>query len=1369
MTSAALVGILALLLGILPAGAAKAFTVIFHDITADTVWVSDVYHVLQTIHVKPNATLRVQAGAVVKFVDGSQLVVDGTLLTEGTAESRVSFTSLSDDNIAGDTEGNGPSVGRPGAWRGVRFNSGSGASVLSYCDIWFAGGSANALVSCSNSSPTIRDCRLRAGTTGVRCESGAAPLIERTVIDGCTGVPIATDLYSSPIFDGVVFGAEQDNEFDAVGLLGGLTSESAVIPRLSLAMGTEAPVDISYLLMSTIRVDTFHTLSFEPGVVIKFMPETLIRVDGRLETPSSALERVVFTSLHDDQHGFPRDTHRDGNAASPAAHDWGGIIATKVGRLLIQDTDILYAGAAAVQLGSMDANATILRSKLAYSGSGLSVWAGSVTLTDCDLQGNLGAGVRYALEADVTWTDLRASGNGIAAIELLAGEVLTNRILAPRSIGARNNITYYIADQDIDIAPGVTLTIDPGVTVKFGSATAGIMVRGRLVASAPIENPIIFTSVHDDCPGSPRDTRSDGWYMAPCPGDWGAIKFKDGDPGSVLDGCIVRFGGGTCNGAVEITRVIVDIRNCLFEYNMTAFGSEGATLSLVRDKNGATFTNVAFRQNVLDSMTRIGGTLAEDGVLEDPGDYSHLYLLDEDLIIPFGSHLDILPGVNIVAQNAGIDVFGSLDWSGEFDSVSRITGPSGWCGSGGGGGGGDIGPGIPRIDQCDQVFGCDIDSLDPLDCTVSKGDEVAESEWEGIRFHASSDDARTVLRDLVIGGAEEPVWLEDSSPLFERVIFDGMADNGIGILGRSAPRFNECIFRNGSGVPVRTSLSAAPQFADPLFVSNGLHGLGLVSQSFSDDMRLDAAIIENSGLNCFIALGDLHVAPGQTLTIGPGVVLKFVEDSSLRVDGQLRIEGVNDFGRLVALTSVSDDLWGGDSNRDGAATRAHDTTWGGIKFSAITVDATPLLQGCVIANVHGADSDGAIRVAGAAALDLTEVLLVGNDRHIVFDAGGGDPSLGLISLSDFAGGPAVSAIENPYHGYTVAAEDCWWGAASGPRDSSNDVSSGGLFNPEGEGSTVTDGVDYDPFSTVGSHVRLLGDASRDGRVSVFDASVVIRYLAGLWPLEAEALLRADANCDGNVDALDASVLLGLAAGSVEWLDCQSVPEFPVSGIIPLQYDGFDVSKQELSLRWEGPRLPRAASMRLRPLQQGVRILDLRLSLTPGQQAISATGGGSDEKSFVFACDQELAPGSLLCVELELVAGVDLSRALVRIEDLWVDGNDEPGLDIRAEGGASAQPQRVRPLAVKPNPFNPATMIDFVVSGNSGQRVDVSLDIFDLSGRLVRTLVHESLEPGTYQRYWKGLDDDGQRAASGVYFLRLVQGGSVVKQKLTLLK
>ncbi len=1370
-----LAGFFTFLLGILPATQSLAQTIVNTNIIVNTTWADEIYHVRGTITLAPDTILQILPGTVVKFEDDAQLEIQGTLFIEGNEGSRVHLTSLADDNIAGDTGGDGPSVGRPGAWRGVRFEPGSDGSILSYCDIWFAGGGSDGLVSCYGASPTIRDCRLRAGTMGVRCENGATPSIERTIIDGCTNVPLAIDLASSPTLDSIVFGAEQDNGFDAIGLFGDLSREALIIPLLQVSIGSGDPVDISYLLMNTVMVDSFSTLEFEPGVVVKFMPGTAIVVVGRLVTQSNSQSRVVFTSLYDDQHGFPRDTQRNGNMTSPSAFDWEGIIASHGATLLLQDTDILYAGIGAVQLSGDGTNARVLGCKLAYSGSGLTARMGSIAvLTDSDIQGNTGAGIRYALGTGVSWSNLNVSGNGIAAIELLPGLIRTNYILAPRPIGSWSNPTYYLADETIDIAPDASLTISPGVTVKLGSGGAGFRVHGRLIASAPIENPIVFTSIHDDCPGFPQDTHSNGWITAPCPGDWGGIDFCRGDPGSVLDGCIIRFGGGNCIGAVQITGVDVDVRNCLFEYNMTAIGSEGDALSLVRDKRGLAITNVAFRDNILNFLTRIGGTLAEDGILENPGEISHLFLLDQDLIIPFDSHLDILPGVNIMAVNAGIDVFGSLTWSGELDRVSLISGPSGISGGQGGfggfgGGSGEVGPGVPQIESCDLVFGCNIETLDPLDCRDSTKGQTDGIEWEGIRIHASSDDARTVLRDLVINGAEEPMWFEDSSPLIERVIFDGMAEPGIGILGRSAPRFNECIFRNGLGVPVRASLSADPQFVDPLFVSNGLHGLGLIPQSSSDVMSLEAAITKSSGLNCFIALGDLHVAPGQTLTIGPGVVVKFVENASLKVDGQLRVEGENDFGQQVALTSLSDDYWGGDSNCDGAATRAQDTTWKGIECSEVTVDAIPFLQGCIVANVHGNDSQGAIRVAGASSLNLTEVLFAGNSSHIIFVSGGGDPALGTISMSDFAGGPSVSSIGNPNRTYTVAAEDCWWGAESGPLDGSNDIGGGGFFNPEGEGCTVTDGVDYDPFSTDGSHVRLLGDASRDGLVNVFDASVVIRNVAGLWPLDAEAMLRADANCDGNVDALDASVLLGLAAGSLEWLDCQSVSPPLIPGVINLQFDSFDSSAQELRLRWDGPWQPRAVSLRMRPLQNGVRVLDVQLSGQSGHPAISAAGGASLEKSFAFASDEGLEPGSLLLAKLEIKAEVDLSKALVRVEGLWVDGSEEPNLDIRIDGNSSPQPPLTRPLSVKPNPFNPSTVIDFVVSGNPGQYVNVNLGIYDLSGRRVAMLANEELEPGAYQRLWAGLDDNGQKAPSGVYFLRFVQGGFVVNQKITLLK
>jgi|GEM_PF-5076105 len=84
----------------------------------------------------------------------------------------------------------------------------------------------------------------------------------------------------------------------------------------------------------------------------------------------------------------------------------------------------------------------------------------------------------------------------------------------------------------------------------------------------------------------------------------------------------------------------------------------------------------------------------------------------------------------------------------------------------------------------------------------------------------------------------------------------------------------------------------------------------------------------------------------------------------------------------------------------------------------------------------------------------------------------------------------------------------------------------------------------------------------------------------------------------------------------------------------------------------------------------------------------------------------------------------------------------------------------------PNPFNPHTEIRFTlpVAGR------VVLDVFDVAGRHVRTLVHEeAMQAGEHVVPWAGLDDDGQELASGVYFYRLKTAGERVVRKMVLLK
>ena len=85
----------------------------------------------------------------------------------------------------------------------------------------------------------------------------------------------------------------------------------------------------------------------------------------------------------------------------------------------------------------------------------------------------------------------------------------------------------------------------------------------------------------------------------------------------------------------------------------------------------------------------------------------------------------------------------------------------------------------------------------------------------------------------------------------------------------------------------------------------------------------------------------------------------------------------------------------------------------------------------------------------------------------------------------------------------------------------------------------------------------------------------------------------------------------------------------------------------------------------------------------------------------------------------------------------------------------------------PNPFNPSTTIDYTVPG--GEAALVRLGIYDLRGRLVRTLVDENREPGCYSVHWDGRDNRGKVLSSGVYLYRIEAGGFFSIRKMTILR
>jgi hypothetical protein len=83
----------------------------------------------------------------------------------------------------------------------------------------------------------------------------------------------------------------------------------------------------------------------------------------------------------------------------------------------------------------------------------------------------------------------------------------------------------------------------------------------------------------------------------------------------------------------------------------------------------------------------------------------------------------------------------------------------------------------------------------------------------------------------------------------------------------------------------------------------------------------------------------------------------------------------------------------------------------------------------------------------------------------------------------------------------------------------------------------------------------------------------------------------------------------------------------------------------------------------------------------------------------------------------------------------------------------------------PNPFNPETMIRFHLN----ERRKVRLVIYDVTGKLVRTLVEGELPASEHAIVWDGRDQHGKGVASGIYFYTLVTGNQVERRKMALIR
>jgi flagellar hook assembly protein FlgD len=125
----------------------------------------------------------------------------------------------------------------------------------------------------------------------------------------------------------------------------------------------------------------------------------------------------------------------------------------------------------------------------------------------------------------------------------------------------------------------------------------------------------------------------------------------------------------------------------------------------------------------------------------------------------------------------------------------------------------------------------------------------------------------------------------------------------------------------------------------------------------------------------------------------------------------------------------------------------------------------------------------------------------------------------------------------------------------------------------------------------------------------------------------------------------------------------------------------------------------------------------------------------------------------------------------KVTALYDSGESEPTnlvsvlIDVQTSVDEVINIQTTKMNNLYPNPFNPATNLSYQLAKDDF----VTIVIYDIKGKKIKTLVEGYQTSGEYQIHWEGTKDDQSKAASGIYFFRMISGNYNSTRKAILLK
>lgn len=517
------------------------------------------YHLTSTIQVNVNVvgtvTLTLVPGTVLAFAAATGIQVGDNLATEfgvlsaqGTSSQPIVFTSSS------------PSPA-PGQWNGISFPVTTAASILSHCTVEYGGaGTNNANVRVSSSTPTIEDSLLSSSDAYGLYVTGAnvRPTIRANTFTQNGGHPLRIEVSNLPtVLSDNVYGG---NGTDAIEMLGGALLADTLLPLDGVPFTVTSDVFVNSNVVGTVR------LTLLPGTTLRFASGAGLQIGDNLATELGELVAIGTPLL---------PITFTGVSAVPGS--WDGVnLAVTTPNTVLERCTISHGGGSTFNAGLRIASSspTIEHSSvLSSDGFGILATTSAPLLRSNTVSGNgtigvsIGTGLATSLPAfenntvtangaeplsltisnyPVSMTGNVYTGNGSQQILLAGGAINTDVTLLdlglPYAVTSTLSVnTITLGDVQLTVAPGVVLRFATGAGLVLGQAATE---RGILVARGTAAQPITFSST------------------AGTPGSWNGINFAATNGESILEHCIVEYGGGdTFNTNVRATSANPVVRN----------------------------------------------------------------------------------------------------------------------------------------------------------------------------------------------------------------------------------------------------------------------------------------------------------------------------------------------------------------------------------------------------------------------------------------------------------------------------------------------------------------------------------------------------------------------------------------------------------------------------------------------------------------------------------------------------------------------------------------------------------------------------------------------------------------------------------------